>query len=172
MLCYVTLCRTERQDYKTKGDPILISVQNEREFKVIIHIRIIIIKQLQLIKNSNHHDDNDDNNDNNDNNDNETNAKYDKYNNNTNSNNLIMKTFCDGVLERPDLLKDPKFNSNVARCENSAELIYTYMYMYMYIYIHTYTQHITYIYVNNILYIYIYIYTYVHDIYIYTHVCI
>ena len=52
------------RDYKTKGDPILISVQNEREFK----------------------------------------------------------TFCNGVLERPDLLKDPKFNSNVARCENSAEL--------------------------------------------------
>lgn len=52
------------RDYKTRGDPLLISIQNEREFK----------------------------------------------------------TFCNGVLEKPELLKDVRFTSNVARCQNSDAL--------------------------------------------------
>jgi len=52
------------RDYKTRGDPVLISVQNEREFV----------------------------------------------------------TFCKGVLEKPELLEDARFKSNVKRCENSEAL--------------------------------------------------
>jgi len=52
------------RDYKTRGDPVLISVQNEREFV----------------------------------------------------------TFCKGVLEKPELLEDSRFKSNVKRCENSEAL--------------------------------------------------
>lgn len=50
--------------YKTSGDPILISIQNEREFAI----------------------------------------------------------FCERVLEKPELLSDARFNSNVARCEHSEAL--------------------------------------------------
>jgi len=50
--------------YETSGDPVLISIQNEREFK----------------------------------------------------------TFCEKVLDRPDVPTDERFNSNVARCQNSEAL--------------------------------------------------
>jgi len=50
--------------YETAGDPVLISIQNEREFR----------------------------------------------------------TFCERVLRRPDLPSDPRFSSNVARCQNSEAL--------------------------------------------------